>query len=44
MDPNHMNPARVVIQTADFNLATEIEALRASDKRVGEARSFVGTV
>ena len=39
-----MNPARVVIQTADFNLATEIEALRASDKRVGAVCSFVGTV
>jgi molybdopterin synthase catalytic subunit len=38
------NAARVVIQTADFNLAAEIDALRASDKRVGAVCSFVGTV
>jgi molybdopterin synthase catalytic subunit len=36
--------ARVHIQTADFNLAKEIEALRAQDKRVGAVCSFVGTV
>jgi molybdopterin synthase catalytic subunit len=36
--------ARVVIQTDDFNLATEIEALRAMDKRVGAVCSFIGTV
>jgi molybdopterin synthase catalytic subunit len=36
--------ARVVIQTEDFNLATEIAALRAMDKRVGAVCSFVGTV
>jgi molybdopterin synthase catalytic subunit len=35
---------RVVIQTQDFNLATEIEALRKGDKRVGAVCSFVGTV
>jgi len=35
---------RVIIQTGDFNLATEIEALRAMDKRVGAVCSFVGTV
>ena len=35
---------RVSIQTGDFNLATEIEALRAMDKRVGAVCSFVGTV
>jgi molybdopterin synthase catalytic subunit len=35
---------RVVIQTQDFNLATEIEALRAGDTRVGAVCSFVGTV
>jgi molybdopterin synthase catalytic subunit len=35
---------RVVIQTQDFNLAAEIEALRAGDKRVGAVCSFVGTV
>ena len=39
-----MDSARVVIQTADFNLATEIDALRAGDKRVGAVCSFVGTV
>ena len=36
--------ARVSIQTADFNLATEIEVLRAQDKRVGAVCSFIGTV
>jgi molybdopterin synthase catalytic subunit len=36
--------ARVVIQTEDFNLATEIEALRLMDKRVGAVCSFIGTV
>jgi molybdopterin synthase catalytic subunit len=36
--------ARVVIQTEDFNLATEIETLRKDDKRVGAVCSFVGTV
>jgi molybdopterin synthase catalytic subunit len=36
--------ARVAIQTADFNLATEIEALRAGDARVGAVCSFIGTV
>jgi molybdopterin synthase catalytic subunit len=36
--------ARAVIQTADFNLADEIEALRSNDKRVGAVCSFVGTV
>ena len=35
---------RVSIQTADFNLADEIEALRQRDKRVGAVCSFVGTV
>jgi molybdopterin synthase catalytic subunit len=35
---------RVVIQTQDFNLATEIEVLRAGDTRVGAVCSFVGTV
>lgn len=39
-----MTPARVVIQTGDFNLANEIAALHASDKRVGAVCSFVGTV
>lgn len=35
---------RVSIQTADFNLADEIEALRHRDERVGAVCSFVGTV
>ncbi|HPH14196.1 MAG TPA: molybdenum cofactor biosynthesis protein MoaE [Burkholderiaceae bacterium] len=39
-----MNTARVVIQTADFSLATEIEALRANNKGVGAVCSFIGTV
>jgi molybdopterin synthase catalytic subunit len=34
----------VSIQTADFNLADEIAALRAGDSRVGAVCSFVGTV
>ncbi len=38
-----MSP-RVVIQTQDFDLATEIEALRAGDTRVGAVCSFIGTV
>lgn len=36
--------SRVSIQTFDFNLATEIEALRAGDKRIGAVCSFIGTV
>ncbi len=39
-----MTVPRVSIQTADFNLAQEIEALRARDKRVGAVCSFIGTV
>jgi len=35
---------RVSIQTSDFNLADEVAALRAGDKRVGAVCSFVGTV
>ena len=35
---------RVSIQTADFNLADEIAALRSGDHRVGAVCSFVGTV
>jgi len=38
------NPARVSIQTQDFDLNTEIAALRAQDGRVGAVCSFVGTV
>jgi molybdopterin synthase catalytic subunit len=36
--------ARVLVQTADFNLADEIAVLRAQDKRVGAVCSFIGTV
>ena len=36
--------ARVSIQTQDFNLAVEVEALRKNDQRVGAVCSFVGTV
>jgi molybdopterin synthase catalytic subunit len=36
--------ARVSIQAADFDLSTEVQALRAQDPRVGAVCSFVGTV
>ncbi len=39
-----MQTARVSIQTEDFNIATEIAALHALDKRVGAVCSFIGTV
>jgi molybdopterin synthase catalytic subunit len=39
-----MPTARVKIQTEDFNLATEVAALHAMDKRVGAVCSFIGTV
>jgi molybdopterin synthase catalytic subunit len=39
-----MLTARVKIQTEDFNIATEIAALHAMDKRVGAVCSFIGTV
>jgi molybdopterin synthase catalytic subunit len=39
-----MAASRVSIQTEDFNLATEVAALRAMDKRVGAVCSFIGTV
>lgn len=35
---------RVSIQTADFDLSTEVAALRAGDARVGAVCAFVGTV
>ncbi|MFZ3140923.1 molybdenum cofactor biosynthesis protein MoaE [Polaromonas sp.] len=35
---------RVSIQTGDFNLADEVDALRKSDKRVGAICTFTGTV
>jgi molybdopterin synthase catalytic subunit len=36
--------ARVRIQTEDFDLSTEVAALRADDPAVGAVASFVGTV
>ena len=35
---------RVLIQTADFDVGAEIDALRAQDLRVGAVCSFIGTV
>ena len=35
---------RVSIQTEDFDLSTEVAALRAGDARVGAVCAFVGTV
>jgi molybdopterin synthase catalytic subunit len=37
-------PARVRIQTADFDLSSEVEALRQGDLGVGAVVSFIGTV
>jgi len=39
-----MAGSRVSIQTADFDVAAELEALRRHDHRVGAVCSFVGTV
>ena len=39
-----MSQARVSIQTSDFDLSTEVAALRAGDGGVGAVVSFVGTV
>jgi len=39
-----MSSPRVRIQTADFDLSTEVGALRAGDGGVGAVASFVGTV
>ncbi len=36
--------ARVQIQTQDFNLSNEVEALRANDPSVGAVASFIGLV
>ena len=44
MDQSHISATRVCIQTADFDLSTEIARLRAQDPRVGAVCSFVGTV
>jgi molybdopterin synthase catalytic subunit len=35
---------RVLIQSADFDASTEIQTLRAQDKRIGAVCSFIGTV
>jgi molybdopterin synthase catalytic subunit len=37
-------PARVSIREADFDLSTEVAALRAGDPGVGAVVSFIGTV
>ena len=39
-----MQPARVSIQTADFDVARELAQLRGTDARVGAVCSFIGTV
>ena len=39
-----MDRARVSIQTQDFDLSTEVAALRKDDPAVGAIASFVGTV
>ena len=39
-----MSLPRVFIQTQDFDLQTEIAALRGQDARVGAVCSFIGTV
>ncbi|MEF7616126.1 molybdenum cofactor biosynthesis protein MoaE [Aquincola sp. MAHUQ-54] len=39
-----MDSARVRVQTADFDLSTEVAALRAGDGGVGAVAAFVGTV
>lgn len=39
-----MTTARVAIQTQDFNIADEIEALRRANRQVGAVCSFIGTV
>jgi len=41
---NPAMPSTVTIQTHDFDLSTEIAALRAGDLRVGAVCAFVGTV
>ncbi|MES2991011.1 MAG: molybdenum cofactor biosynthesis protein MoaE [Pseudomonadota bacterium] len=39
-----MTAPRVVVQTADFDLAAEVATLRAGDAGVGAVASFIGTV
>jgi len=41
---NQATSPRVSIQTADFDLSTEVALLRAQDARVGAVCSFIGTV
>lgn len=40
----NMDKQRVAIQNQDFNLADEVAALCADDRRVGAVCSFIGTV
>ena len=42
--PTQPKPARVLVSHADFNIADEVNALRASDKRIGAICTFIGTV
>ena len=44
MDHSQVPAQRVCIQAGDFDLSTELAALRAHDPRVGAVCSFVGTV
>lgn len=44
MNSAQISKPRVSIQTLDFDLSTEVAALRAQDGRVGAVCSFVGTV
>jgi len=44
MDHSQIPLSRVSIQAGDFDVSTEINALRADDRRVGAVCSFVGTV
>ena len=39
-----MTQPRVTVQTADFDLGVEVNALRAGDPGVGAVASFIGTV
>ncbi|MEO8119071.1 MAG: molybdenum cofactor biosynthesis protein MoaE [Rhodoferax sp.] len=44
MDHSQVPASRVCIQAADFDVSSEIKALRGSDPRIGAICSFVGTV
>lgn len=44
MERTQLTAPRVCIQAGDFDVSTEIAALRADDPRVGAVCSFVGTV